>query len=191
MNLGWVSLLGSDDQDGLCRDVWIDQESRDVAREQPRQINIAYQKRRGIPATVIKTESLPNEGAKGYMTVQFHAGTDPSLIDEILKRNSAKIWAAEPTLRGYDDDFKSGSQFEVKEYEVPEPGSSGIEVRMLVYEMLEGFRKGRTVRLASQDWKTELRPREERLWQNDLRIFKVGPKPIVDRDGPPKGKEKK
>ena len=57
---------------------------------------------------------------------------------------------------------------------------------MHLYEMLEGFRKGRAVRVAPGHWPTLARPLEERLWQKDTRIFSVGPKPVADRDGPPR-----
>jgi len=190
LNLGWVSLLGSFNQDGLCREIWVDEESRKLASERQRGVHLAHQRRRGIGAHIIKTESVPNEGARGYVTIQLHAGIDPVLFDEIRNSKSIFVRAAEPTLRIYDiNDLKYGHELEVTEIGSPPPGSSGIQIRFHMYEMLEGFRKGRTVRVGLKEWEIPGNPREEKLNPVDLRKFSVGPKHIVDRDGPPPGVE--
>lgn len=185
INMGWMTLLGSDHQDGICREIWIDEASLEAATTQQRGVHIAHQKRRGIPAKIIKTQSMPGEGARGHMTLQLHAGIDSELYDEISEANSVLVQAAEPTLRTYDNDGKPASQLEVTKLANPPAGSSGIQIRMHLYEMLEGFRPGRTVRISLSEWNKPERPREERLWQKDIRIFSVGPKPVADRDGPP------
>ncbi len=183
LNLGWVSMLGSYDQDGICREIWIDETSREVAAELQRGRYIAHQKRRGVPAMVLRTESMPGEGARGHMTVQLCAGIDPVLLDAIQNAKSVLVQAVEPSLRAYDrGDVKPASQLEVTLLEDPPAGSSGIQIRMHLYEMLEGFREGRTVRMALNEWDMPDRPREEKLWQKDIRIFSVGPKPVADRE---------
>ncbi len=182
MNLGRVSLLGSHKRDGLCREIWIDQESWNVATEQQRQLQIAYQKRRGVSAMVMKTESMPGEGARGHMTVQLHAGLDPELIEAIKEAKSVAVWAVEPSLRGYENDSKPASELKIREIDNPAPGSSGVEIRMHLYELLEGFRAGRTVRIAPRDWVVPERPLEERLWPRDTRKFDVGPPSAAGRD---------
>ncbi|MCB1061886.1 MAG: hypothetical protein KDN20_03070 [Verrucomicrobiae bacterium] len=187
INFGWVTLLGSTKEDGLCREIWIDEESREVAREQQRQIHLANLKRRGLPATILKTEHIPGEGARGYVTFAFHAGIDPELIDAFQPKVGVTVWAAEPSLRVYDglNDTKPFGEIEVSRIENPPPGHSGVEVRAHCWEMLEGFRAGRIIRLALTDWNPPFRPREELLWPNDTRIFQVGPKPVADREGKP------
>lgn len=188
VNLGWVDLLGSYKQDGLCRDIWIDQESRDVATEQQRGIYTAHMKRRGVPAKVIRTESVPGEGAKGYVTVQFHAGIEPKMLEEIQSLKSVFIKVAEPTLRTYDGNgVANGSDLEFTQLENPPAGSSGVQMRMRMFEMLEGVRPGRTIRIGDRDWSIPDSPREEKLWTHDIRIFSVGPKAVAHRDGPPSG----
>jgi hypothetical protein len=181
LNLTWATLLGSTKEDGLCREIWIDAPSREVATEQQRQIHIAYMKRSGLPAIILKTESIPGEGARGYVTFAFPAGIDPELIDAFQTKTVLKIWAAEPSLRGWDGPAP-GTVNQVTRIENPPPGHSGVEVRMHLYEMLEGFRAGRTIRLVVHAWNPPPRPREEELWPNDTRIFHVGPKPVADRD---------
>jgi len=185
VNLGWVGLLGPQGQDALCREIWIDAESRRVASDVQRGIHRAHQRRRGIAAKVIETESIPGEGARGWVTVEVHAGIDPELVEEVAAASSVAVWAVEPTLRGYDNDSKPGSRLEVSRIGNPEPGSAGVRIRMHFFEMIEGFRPGRTVRIAPGDWPVLPRPREEKLWQKDIRIFSVGPRPVADRDGPP------
>jgi len=183
LNLGWVTLLGSTKQDGLCLDIWIDEESRKVAKEQQRQIHLAHMKRRGIPATILKTDHVPGEGAKGHVTFAFHAGIDPELIDAFQPKRGVLAAAAEPTLRVYDvNDGNSFGELEITRIEDPPPGHSGVVVRALCWEQLEGFRAGRTIRLNLSDWGPPVRPREELLWPNDTRRFQVGPKPVSDRE---------
>lgn len=185
LNLGWVTLLGSTKHDGLCLDIWIDEESRRVAREQQRQIHLAHMKRRGIPATILKTTHVPGEGARGHLTFAFHAGIDEELIAAFAPKSAVIAWAAEPTLRVYDalNDAKPLGELEITRIGNPPPGHSGVEVRAHCWELLEGFRAGRTIRLALKDWSPPDRPREELLWPNDTRRFQVGPKPVSDREG--------
>jgi hypothetical protein len=188
INLSWVSLLGSQKQDGLCREIWIDEESRALAAERQRGVHLAHSRFRGVGAKVIQTEHTPGKGAEGHVTIQFHAGIDPGLIGEIVEGKTITVRAAEPSLRTYDSN--DGKQGHIKEVERIDPvpaGSSGVEVTFHIYEMFEGLRAGRTIRVAAKDWMIPETPREEKLWPNDLRIFEVGPKHVADRDGPPQG----
>lgn len=191
VNLSWVSLLGSQKQAGLCREIWIDEESRRVASEVQTGTHMAHSRLRGVGAKVIRTEHTPGKGAEGHVTIQFHAGIAPALIDEILEGQSLTVRAAEPSLRSYDsNDGKPGHIKEVTRIENPPAGSSGVQVKFHIYEMVEGLRAGRTVRVAAKGWEIPETPREEKLWPNDLRIFQVGPRHVTDRDGPPPGVSK-
>jgi hypothetical protein len=184
LNLTWATLLGSTKEDGLCREIWIDAASRKVAAEQQRQMHIAQMKRSGLPAIILKTESMPGAGARGYATFAFPAGVEAELVDAFKANSLVTIWAAEPSLRGWDGPV-SGTINTVTRIKAPPPGHSGVEIRMHLYEMLEGFRAGRTILLALRDWNPPPRLRELELWPNDTRIFHVGPKPVADRDAPP------
>ena len=190
MNLSRVSILGTSyrkavtdiPDDGLCNDLWIDEESRSIATEQQRQCHLADQQFRGVPAHVDFTESIPGAGARGYVTVTLHAGMDPELYAAFKEKSSCAIMTVEPTLRSYDDNGKGGDIERITLLENPPPGSSGIQLRMHVYEMLEGFRRGRTVRLIAHGWVAPERPREERLWPVDIRVFRFGPPGVADRE---------
>lgn len=184
LNVTWATLLGSTKEEGLCREIWIDAASREVAGQQQRQIHIAQMKRGGLPGIIVKTESIPGEGARGYVTFAFPAGIEPELIDAFPAKTSVTLWAAESSLRGWDG-LVSGEVEKVTRIENPPPGHSGVVVRMHLYEMLEGFRAGRAILLVRRDWNPPPRPRELELWPNDTRIFSVGPKPVADRDAEP------
>lgn len=182
-NLGWVTLLGSQEQDALCRDVWIDEESRSVATEQQRNIYQAVSKRHGVPALVIGSENEGKE-TEGFLTVELVDGIDPEIVEGFKKAKGFSVVVAEPTLRTYQIDyFKSGSVEDVMEIENPPPGSSGVRFKLKMYQMLEGHRAGRTVLLGDREWKLLERPYEEKLQPKDARIFSVGPPEVSGRDG--------
>lgn len=190
MNLGWVTLLGSFEQDALCREIWIDEASRQAATEVQRGIHIEHQKRRGVPALIVQTEHIPGEGARGFATVQLHAGIDPELIDELRNAKSVLTQCVEPSLRMYNVNTPGPGRIEsVTEIENPPPGSSGVELKIHFHEMQEGHRKGRTIRIAGSQWFRPVLPREERLRPNDLRIFTVEPNYISGRDLPGNAEE--
>ena len=186
INFTWVGLLGSTKQDGLCREIWIDEEARRIASERQGRIYRADLKRRGLPATILKTEHFPGEGARGHLTFAFHDGIDPELIAAFQPKRGVIAAAAEPTLRVYDEnDGKPLGELEITRIDNPPPGHSGVVVKAHCWEMLEGFRAGRTLRLYLSEWGTPTRPREELLWPVDTRKFQVGPKPVADRDAEP------
>ena len=186
LNLGWVSLLGTQKQDALCRDIWLDEASCKQAEKIQTGRYVAHAKLRGVGAKVMKTEHTPGKGAEGEVTIQLHAGIAPELVEELAAAKRIVVRAAEPSMRIYDiNDKKPATIVEVKRIKNPPAGSSGVEIRFHIYEMFEGLRKGRTIRVANESWDIPVAPREEKLWPNDIRIFEVGPPHISWRDGPP------
>ncbi|MDB6139268.1 MAG: hypothetical protein JWO94_2340 [Verrucomicrobiaceae bacterium] len=193
INVTWATLYGATKEEGLCRDIWIDTLSRETAIQQQRQIYIAQQKRMGAPALVLKTESLPVEGASGYVTLALAAGIDPELIEAIKPKAGLDMWPVEPSLRNWGS-YASGGVLEVTRIDHPPAGHSGVQVRLRLGEMLEGFRAGRTLRVSLRDPNSKPRPsedfpREFSLYPNDTRIFHVTPKAVVDRDPEPAVKQ--
>lgn len=186
VNLTWVTLLGPQKQHGIVTDIWLDEESQSLAAKVQQGRHNAQLRLRGVGAKVMKTEHTPGKGAEGHVTMQFHAGIDPELIEEIVEGKTIFVRAAEPSLRTYDsNDQKAGHIKEVIQLENPPPGSSGVQIRFHIYEMFEGLRAGRTIKVGRRDWEIPFTPREEKLWPQDIRKFTVGPKHIADRDGPP------
>ncbi len=109
-------------------DVWIDQESRDVAAEMQRQIHIRHQRTRWLAGWVDHVEHQP--GGKGIVTVTLFGGMDPSLYEAAKASakpgGSVALAAAEPTLRGWwqDHDNKSGPVVDFKE--IPNPPAAAV-----------------------------------------------------------------
>ena len=172
LNLTWATIYGP----GRCTDIWIDEESRRVASERQRQTHIQHQRRRGIPARVEHVDH--GEAGEGVVTATLYAGMDPELYDLFQEKTSIRIVAVEPSLRSYDqhNDFKMGSIREVIEIENPPAGSSGIEIRFHLRELIEGIRPGRTIRIGYHAWPRISLPREESLWPVDLRRLTPGPR---------------
>ena len=161
MNLSWAAnwLYGG----FHCSDIWLDKESLDLAAEQQRQIHLRYQRIRGLAALVDKVEH--GEGGAGIITATFLGGMDPVLYEEFKVRDGLRAAAAEPTLRTWwqEHDNKSGPILEIKKSDNPPPGSSGIQVRFSIDDLLEGFRPGRIIRLCAHNWPRIKLPPEERV----------------------------
>lgn len=184
INFAWVDLLGASKQDALCKEIWIDEESRKIATERQRQVYIADMKRRGVPAIVLNTEHIDGKGAMGNLTIALYAGVDQELIDAIQPKKSIMAVPVEPTLRSYGVHGQGIGDIDIRRIANPPPGHSGVEIRAICWEMLEGYRAGRTIRLFRQDWewpRTQL-PREELMHPNDSRSIVVNPKPLAHRE---------
>ena len=168
-NITWATLYGP----GRITDIWLDEESRRLATAQQLAAHRAHTRERGLPGWVTTVEDEPQ-----LVTVTFFGNVDPKLFDELtIKDPNAKPPAdgspppAEPrgglavardTLMTYDpvNDRKTGGILEVKKIPV-EPGSSGIQIKLKMDMMLEGYRPKRVVRFYPPTWKVNALPREE------------------------------
>jgi len=168
-NITWATLYGP----GRITDIWLDEESRRLATAQQRAAHRAHTRERGLPGWVTAVEDEPQ-----LVTVTFFGNVDPKLFDELtIKDPNAKPPAdgspppAEPrgglavardSLMTYDpvNDRKTGGILEVKKIPV-EPGSSGIQIKLKMDMMLEGYRPKRVVRFYPPTWKVNALPREE------------------------------
>ncbi|QDU28211.1 hypothetical protein ETAA8_33110 [Anatilimnocola aggregata] len=154
-------------------DVWIDQESREVASEVQRQIHIRHQRHRWLAGWVDHVEH--QAAGKGIVTVTLFGGMDNSLYD--LARAQAKpgggaaLAAGEPTLRTWwqEHDSKSGPVLDFKDIPNPPPGSSGLQLRVQIDELLEGYRPGRIIRFRPNGFPSVKLPPEERVKSLDDR----------------------
>jgi hypothetical protein len=97
--------------------------------------------------------------------VTLFGGMDPSLYEEVAGSRTAQIAIAEPTLRTWrkDQDAQGGPLLEVKKLPNPPPGSSGIQLRVQVRHVLEGFRTGGIVRVGVSGFPDGVIPPEERV----------------------------
>jgi len=155
-NLTWATLYGV----GRCTELWLDEESRQIAQDRQLAQHRLHQKDRGLAGII---DAVDNQ--KRILTVTFFGGVDSSLLDDFKPNASANVCVAEPTLQIYDqvNDKKGGPILSVDQVE-KKPGSSGVQIRVQPSLLLEGFRPGRIVRIFPSGWQVVALPEEETLW---------------------------
>ncbi len=130
-------------------DIWLDEESLKAHTEIQRQRHIKQMRSRFLPGWVDAVKN--NDTGGGEVTVTLFGGMDSSLYNDITKkRGTLKICNAETTLRtwGYHQEYSVPSGIiELKETKNPPLGSSGIQLRLSLNRMLDGFRPGRIIRV--------------------------------------------
>lgn len=165
LNLTWAA--DSEHRQFHCADVWLDQESLALAAEQQRRIHLRHQHHRWLAGWIDHVEH--QDGGKGIVTVTLFGGMDPALYDDVRAQKKpgggAAIAVGEKTLRTYwqNHDHKGGPVVGVTDVANPPPGSSGLQVRVQIGELLEGYRPGRIVRLRPNGWPNVKTPPEERV----------------------------
>ena len=163
LNLTWSP--GSRDKEFTISDIWLDEESRKFATELQRRRHVRYQKQRWLPGWIDRVEH--NDFGGGIVTLTLFGGMDQTLYDE-LKATQEKgfgVASAENSLRTWyhRGDKKIGEVLEWKQTENPPSGSSGIQIKLKLTELLEGYRPGRCVRVKCHDWIFVTMPPEERV----------------------------
>lgn len=155
-NLTWATLYGV----GRCTDLWLDEESRQIAQDQQLAQHRLHQKDRGLAGII---DAVDNQNR--ILTVTLFGGVDSSLLNDFKPNTTAQVCVSEPTLQIYDqvNDKKGGPILSVEPVEKL-PGSSGIQVRVQPSLLLEGYRPGRIVRIFPGGWPVVTLPEEETLW---------------------------
>lgn len=144
-------------------DLWFDEESRKLATKHQTRVHLRYQLHRGLAAVV---EQVNHQGpGKGVVIITLFGGMDDGLYDDFQISSAVTLCAAEETLRTYwrNHDNKEGSIIDIKHVESSPLGSSGIQLHIQVDELLEGFRRGRFVRVDRTHWPRVKLPPEERV----------------------------
>jgi len=173
LNRTWATLYGP----GRLTDVWIDMASRRLAIERQTRRFVEHERFRGVPAQIESIEY--GENASGVVTATLYAAVSAVARDAIVPKSRGAVMVVDPTLRSHDqgnDGVAITFQDVIKDANPP-PGSSGLQVRFHIGEMLEGMRPGKTVRIQAAEWPRITLPREERLSPFDVR-----PK-LIDEDG--------
>ncbi len=144
-------------------DVWLDEASLEACKEIQRQRHLRLIRSRFLPGWVDAVSNHDTGG--GEMTVTLFGGMDPLLYKELKQTKNPRICDAEFTLRtwGYHAEYAPHATTVAWE-ETPAPpfGSSGIQLKLMVPQMLDGFRPGRVVRLKGP-WTYVLLPHDEWL----------------------------
>jgi hypothetical protein len=168
-NLTWVTLYGP----GRITDVWLDEAARALVTENQLERHRTYIRERGLPGWVTEVDD-----EQQFVTVMFFGNVDAKLFDELKIKDPnlpppkdgspppveprGGLAVARETLMAYDpvNDRKTGSVLEVKKVPV-EPGGSGVQMKIKMDMMLEGYRPKRIVRFYPETWKVIALPKEE------------------------------
>jgi len=176
LGLRWKPTYGArfGQQDGVFNrwhisDIWLDEASIALASRQQTEEHKTLIRTRWMPALVDEVKY----GKSGQATViaTLFGGMDESLYGDFKQGIRGQMSPAAANLkRGVGDHSKiqtpiEGSIVDVRKLdgEAP-PGSSGIQIRMKVGMVLEGFRAGGVVRIRPLNWPEPPVPREEVLW---------------------------
>lgn len=157
MNLTWVTLYGP----GRITDIWIDEPSRVLATNQQMARHRIHLRERGLPGWITAVDD-----DEQIVTVTFFGGLDESLLTEWQNPEvtTGGLAVARDSLATYDpvNDRKSGKILDVTKPPL-EPGSSGVQIRLKIDLLLEGYRPKRVVRFYPASWKVIALPREEQF----------------------------
>lgn len=156
LNLTWATLYGP----GRVVQIWLDEPSRQLARQHQLDRHRDFIRQRGFPGKVVAVDNQQR-----IVTVTLFDIVDRDLYSELSAGDTAGIAVARDTLAMFDpvNDRKSGPILAVSE--VPQqPGSSGIQVQIQPSLLLEGYRPGRIVRIFPSAWKVVALPREEEFF---------------------------
>jgi hypothetical protein len=157
VNLTYCTLKGP----GRCTDIWIDDESRALAKAHQLEVHRQFQHEHGLPAWVTAVDNH-----EGIVTATLFANTDPKLLADFIVKESMSAVVSEPNLRTYDQgsDRMGGALVDLQKRTPSSLGDSGVEIKYKPTTLLEGFRPQRIIRVFSGRWKVDEVPKEERLY---------------------------
>jgi hypothetical protein len=166
-----VNLTGVTKTDpGRCTDVWAGRDSHKLATEKCQQAHAAFLKARGLAGWVDRTEGRT-------LTITLFGG-DKAAFERAWAKDFAvdrgvHVVVANDELRTWNPpvDQERGKIIEVIRDPVNDYGRSGMRLRVTVNFMLEGFRKGRVVRVFAGGWKLLDQPFGEQLFHYGARHF--------------------
>jgi len=158
-NITWATLYGR----GLLREIWIDDESRQLAASHQSAKHHDYIRQRGVAGWV---DAVDNSNR--IITITFFGGVDMKLIDEFVKGKQAEIAVATKSLMMYDpfNDRRGGPVLDVKHVTI-QPESSGVQIQVQPDILLEGYRPGRIIRVFTPSIPFRTLPQEEGLYGFD------------------------
>ena len=142
------------DQPGRCTDIWIGADTHRRATEQQRKKFVEFTKKRGLPGWIEKTEA-------NLLTVTLFSGDAAAFkqayAGELVVGREVSVCVANDELRTWNPpvDKERGSIVEVQKVPTDGYGSSGVRLLVKVNNLLEGFRRGRVVRVFGPGWKVQ------------------------------------
>ena len=147
-------------------DIWLDETAMQRATQHQIEVHRELIRSRWMPAWVDAVEY--GKFGSATVTATLFGGMDPSLYADFQKGIKGQVAASETNLKHQYGTVRhslvasSGSILDVmKQDDVIPLGSSGIQIRMKVDQIIEGIRPGRIVRIRPMNWPDDAVPREE------------------------------
>jgi hypothetical protein len=136
---------------GVCTDLWVGAQTHKQTTESVRKKFADFVKARGLPGWIDKVDG-------NNLTVTFFSGDAPAFkqtfLGEFAKDKELRVCVANDELRTWNPpvDGERANLLDVQTGPVNAYGTSGVHVICDVKYMLEGFRKGRVVRVFGGGW---------------------------------------
>ncbi len=147
-------------------DIWLDETAMQRAAQHQIEVHRELIRSRWMPAWVDAVEY--GKFGSATVTATLFGGMDPSLYADFQKGINGQVAASETNLKHEYGTVRqslvasSGSILEVMKQDKEIPlGSSGIQIRIKVDQIIEGIRPGRIVRIRPINWPDDAVPREE------------------------------
>jgi len=147
-------------------DIWLDETAMQRATQHQIEVHRELIRCRWMPAWVDAVEY--GRFGSATVTATLFGGMDPSLYADFQKGIDGQVAASEMNLKHEYGTVRhslvaiSGPILEVMKQDKEIPlGSSGIQIRMKVDQIIEGIRPGRIVRIRPKNWPDDAVPREE------------------------------
>lgn len=147
-------------------DIWLDETAMQRATQHQVKVHRELVRSRWMPAFVDAVEY--GKFGEATVTATLFGGMDPSLYADFKKDVVGQMAVTDENLK-HSQGWVSHSHMAIKgpvldvtkqDKEVP-LGSSGIQIRMKVDLVVEGFRPGKIVRIRPMNWPDDAVPREE------------------------------
>ena len=147
---------------GRCTEIWLDQDSRQVATAHQLAVHHRYLREHGLACIVDEVDNQQQ-----IVTATLFDGFDPALLVDFKENGGLTAAVAEERLRTYDQggDSANGPILQVTQGPTA-PGSSGIRIRFKPALFLEGHRPGRILRLFGTGWRVDSLPFEEQAYDH-------------------------
>ena len=147
-------------------DIWLDETAMQRASQHQIKVHRELIRSRWMPAFVDAVEY--GKFGEATVTATLFGGMDPSLYADFKKGVVGQMAVTDANLK-HSEGWVSHSHMAIKgpvlevtkqDKDVP-LGSSGIQIRMKVDLIVEGFRPGKIVRIRPMNWPDDAVPREE------------------------------
>ena len=147
-------------------DIWLDETAMQRATEHQTEAHRELIRSRWMPAYVDAVEY--GKSGEATVTATLFGGMDPGLYADFKQGREGQMAVSDPNLK-HSDGWVSHAHMAIRgpivdvtkqDGDVP-LGSSGIQIRLKLDLVLEGFRPGRVVRIRPLSWPDDSVPREE------------------------------